>query len=139
MKTVLLWLLVSCGLSACVSVNVGSYVVPGETLDVEGSYYIVISDGDEHALYQLLKTNMLSKDLQVSFGKREDIPASATYLVEYGGQWQWDITWYLLNFDMRIYEPGSKLLIASSSSLRTSLARKSAEKIVVETLEELFE
>ena len=138
MKIIGLILLASLSLTACVSVDVSRYIVPGETLDKEGSYHIVISENDGHDLHELLKTNMLSKGLFVSFGTREDMPDDVTYLVEYGGQWQWDISWYLLNFNIRIYQPGSKLLVASSNSLRTSLGRKSAERVVVETLEQLF-
>jgi hypothetical protein len=125
-------------LASCVSVDVGSFIVPGETLDKKGNYYIVFSEDDQQALHETLRENMVLKGLSAESGFKDRMPENINYLVEYGGQWQWDITWYLLNFNVRIYDPKTKLLIASANSLRTSLGRKKAEEVVSETLAQLF-
>jgi len=125
-------------LTSCVTVDVGGYIVPGETLEREGKYYIVFSKNDQQALHETLRESMLSKGLSTKSGFNDRMPEDINYLVEYGGQWQWDVTWYLLNFNVRIYDPNTKLLIASANSLRTSLGRKKPEEIVSETLDQLF-
>lgn len=125
-------------LVSCVTVDVGGYVVPGEVLDREGEYYIVFYKEDQQALHELLRERMSAKGLSVASGFGDRMPEGTTYLVEYGGQWQWDVTWYLLNFSVRIYDPETKLLIASAHSMRTSLGRKKPEEIVTETLGKIF-
>lgn len=125
-------------LEGCVSVDVTGYVVPGETLEKGGGYYIVPSKDDMHGLNELLKEGLLAKGLLATSGIQDNMPEDIHYIVEYGGQWQWDITWYLLNFNVRIYHSETKLLIASANSLRTSLGRKSPKFIVSETLGKLF-
>jgi hypothetical protein len=123
--------------TACVS-DTGGYVVPGETLDEDGVFYIVFSKDDERALYQVLQEDMASRGLRVLSGFADRMPDDATYLVEYGSQWQWDITWYLLSFNIRIYHPETKLLIATANSMHTSVVRRPAEEVVSETLDQLF-
>ena len=137
-KTTGLVLILLLFLVGCVSVDVNGYIVPGETLEKGGNYYIVPSKKDLHGLNELLKEGMLAKGLLATSGTQDNMPEDIHYIVEYGGQWQWDITWYLLNFNVRIYHPETKLLIASANSLRTSLGRKSPEFIVNETLGKLF-
>lgn len=124
--------------AACASSDVGSYTVPGEELARSGSYYIVFSENDDRALHELLRKAMIARGLDASSGFADRVPADATYLVEYGSQWQWDVTWYLLHLSVRVYEPDERLLIAAAHSRRTSLVRKPAEEVVTETLDSLF-
>ncbi len=138
MIRVLILFCLGLSLSACVSVDVNGYIVPGETLEYDRQYYIVFSRNDEHALHDILERGMTVKGISVSTGFPDRMPLNTGYIVEYGGQWQWDVTWYLLNFNVRVYDPETKLLIASASSLRTSLGRKSPEEIVSETLSQIF-
>lgn len=125
-------------LSACATADVSSYVVPGETLDESGSWFIVFAENDERALHEKLRQEMVSRGLTASTGFADRVPEGTTYLVEYGSQWQWDVTWYLLDLSVRVYEPETRLLIASAHSVRTSLARKSSEQVVAETLDKLL-
>ena len=125
-------------LASCVSIDTGGYVVPGEILDERGKYYIIFSEDDQQALHELLREGMVAKGLFVESGFEDRMPEGVTYRVEYGGQWQWDVTWYLLNFNVRIYDPESKLLIASAHSLRTSLGRKKPEDMIAESLDKIF-
>lgn len=126
-------------LTACASADVGSYVVPGESLAESGSYYIVFAADDDRALHELLREGMVARDLDASSGFADRMPEDTTYLVEYGSQWQWDVTWYLLHLNVRVYEPGTRLLIASAHSRRSSLVRKPPEEVVAEALNVLFD
>jgi hypothetical protein len=124
--------------SSCATVDVGSYIIPGETLDFDGHYYIIDSKDDERGVAKIIKTVMSEKGIKISSGSKEDLPEGVNYTIEYGSQWQWDVTWYLLNFDFRVYNSESNLFIASAHSLRTSLERREPEHIVTETLNTLF-
>jgi len=125
-------------LTSCVAVDVGGYIVPGEELNRAGKYYIAFSKDDQRALHESLREQISAKGLSVTSGFEDRMPQDTNYLVEYGTQWQWDVTWYLLNFSVRIYEPETRLLIASAHSLRTSLGRKTPDEIVAEVLNEMF-
>ena len=125
-------------LSACATVDVGSYITPGTTLDVEDQYYIIFSGRDEQSLHQLLKTEIELRGYDVTSGFEDRIPEGTDYLIRYGGQWQWDVTWYLLNMDVKIYKPEPQLMVASAHSQRTSLVRKPASSMVKEVLDQLF-
>ena len=126
-------------LAACATTDVGSYIVPGETLEPSGSYYIIFSETDDRALHEMLRTAMIARGLDASTGFADRVPPDATYVVEYGSQWQWDLTWYLLHLSVRVYEPDERLLIAAAHSERTSLVRRPAGEVVAETLNELFQ
>lgn len=126
-------------LTGCATADVGSYLVPGEALAQSGRYYIVFSEEDDRAVHELLREEMIARGLDAASGFPDRMPQDTAYLVEYGSQWQWDATWYLLHLNVRVYEPDTRLLIASAHSQRTSLARRSPEEMVTETLNALFD
>ena len=120
--------------TGCASVSTDGYIAPGEKLAKSGHYYIVLSERDVRGLHVLLHEQLSLLGYDVKSGYREDTPDNSDYVVEYDGQWQLDITWYLLNFNIRIYQAESGLLVASGSSYRTSLVRKEPPEVVSETL-----
>lgn len=123
-------------LSACAT-NVGGYVVPGVQLQKDGRYFIKLRADDERGLGDLLQSQLESQGAIVNVDEQPAV-TDVDYIVEYGGQWQWDITWYLLNFDVRIFDAQTGLFVASASSLRTSIVRKEPSLVVDETLQQLF-
>ena len=125
-------------LVSCTS-EIGGYIVPGESLDREGDYYIVVEEEDRRLLYLILREKVASRGISVSSGSKDSIPMDVDFLVEYGGQWEWDLAWYLFDFNVRIYHPDTKFLIATASSLRTSLKRRPPAQVVEETLDQLFD
>lgn len=125
-------------LMSCATVDVGSYIASDANLSKHANYYIVLSSRDEQGLHKLLRENMASKGYAVSSGSEDLMPDGIDYMLKYGGQWQWDITWYLLNLDVKVYHPETKLLAASAHSQRTSLVRKPPKEMVTETLDQLF-
>jgi len=125
-------------LAGCASMEVTGYRVPGQTLSQTGKYYIAYGENDDHGLHSMIQREMEKRGLKTKVGFKSKMPRDTDYLVEYAAQWQWDITWYLLNFNVRISDPKTNLLIANGSSLRTSLVRKPPEVIVAETMEQVF-
>jgi len=135
LKVVLI--LVTTYLSGCVS-NQSGFVVPGESLVPSARYYVVKARDDERSLNEVIVRNLLAKGYSVSTGLREETPKAADYLINYGSQWQWDITWYLLDFDIRIYTHANNLFVASAHSEQTSLLRKPQDEIVASVINRIF-
>ena len=125
-------------LASCTS-EIGGYIVPGKSLDREGKYYVVVEEEDQRLLYLMLRENIDLRGISVSSGSADRIPQDADFLVEYGGQWAWDLAWFLFDFNVRIYDPDTRFLIASASSVRTSLKRRPPAQVVEETLDQLFD
>lgn len=124
-------------LSACAAVDVSGYKVPGEDLKANGTFQIILPEGDDRGLSGIVANGLKARGLALA-GEPKNERSGVDYKVQYGFQWQWDITWYLLNFDIRIYNAKTNLLVASAHSLRTSLVRKSPEEIVDETIEQII-
>ncbi len=120
------------------SAAVTGYVVPGEQLEPDGSYFIVFTADDDHGLHELLRNELAAYRPNTTSGFADRMPDGTDYLVEYDAQWQWDITWYLLVLTVRVYDPATRLMIATASSTRTSGARTAPDKMVTEALAELF-
>ena len=132
-------LLVICLALASCAIDVGGYITPDSNLNKQANYYIFHSTRDERGLHELLRKNMEMRGYNVSSGSEDDLQENIDYVLRYGGQWQWDVTWYLLNLDIKIYHSETRLLAASAHSLRTSLVRRSSEGVVSETLDQIFD
>lgn len=130
-------LLLTAGLAACYS-NQGAYVAPNVDLDHDALYFVVYSKRDERSLHEQIAERMRKRGFNVVTGFESQMPASAKYLVEYAGQWQWDMRWYLLALEIRLYRPDNRELIASAHSTRSSLAAKDPADMIDEALDQLF-
>lgn len=135
-KKIAFYLSILVFLTACVEVT--SYKDPNEILNNNAHYFLVVSDNDEKLIYKTIENKMLARGLSVEYGSRDQISENTKYLVEYGAQWEWDVTWFLYDFNVRIYDLKSGILIASANSNRSSFGRKSKDLIVTETLNQLF-
>ena len=56
-------------LLGCVTGDVGSYRVPGESIDLSLRYYLVINEADDHNLHELLLDKMRARNMSVISGK----------------------------------------------------------------------
>ncbi len=124
-------------LASCATQS-GGYIVPGESLDRAGKYHIVVAEEDRRLLYLILRDKLALRGISVTTASNDEIPQDLDFLVEYGSQWQWDLSWYLYEFNVRIYRAETKLLVASASSVRASLNRKPPAQMVDEVVFELF-
>jgi hypothetical protein len=124
-------------LTSCAT-NISGYVVPGENLGRDLVYVLEKDKNDERELYEIVKDQLTKKGLGVYF--REELPSGSIPKVniKYGARWQWDVTWYLLDFNIKFYDLNSSFLIASAQSSRTSLVRKEPTVMVKEALDKLF-
>jgi predicted CopG family antitoxin len=119
------------------SSTIGGYIVPGESIDRNLVYKIEKNKTDERGLSEIILRQLKKKGLKV-FIESSDTSKDYDVKIIYGGQWQWDMTWYLLNVDIRFYEKEPSLLLASAYSHRTSLVRKNPTEVVDEAISALF-
>ncbi|WHI52761.1 hypothetical protein P3339_08360 [Microbulbifer sp. MLAF003] len=119
------------------SSTMGGYIVPGESIDRNLVYKVEKNTTDERGLDEIISLQLKKKGLKV-FAESSDTSKDYDVKIVYGGQWQWDVTWYLLNVDIRFYEKESSLLLASAYSHRTSLVRKKPSQVVDEAISALF-
>lgn len=130
-------LLMTAGLAACYS-NQGAYVAPNVDLDHDALYFVVYSKRDERSLHELIAAQLRERGFEVATGFESQVPESARYIIEYGGQWEWDMRWYLLALEIRLYAATDHRLIAAAHSTRSSLAAKDPEGMIEEALDQLF-
>jgi len=60
-------------------------------------------------------------------------------IITYQDKWMWDITMYMIELTIQVRAPDTRISIASGRSFRTSLARRSPDEMVKETLDKIFE
>ncbi|GAB2876617.1 hypothetical protein ACCI51_13515 [Microbulbifer echini] len=132
-----IFLLAIFALTACSS-NQSQYIVPGVSLNKTDKYYVIRDNGDERNLDNLIVEALSDRGYTVSSGPKIDIPENINYLIYYGSQWQWDMTWYLLDFDLRVHTYTDNLFVASSNSWQTSLARKPHKEVISTAVDQLF-
>jgi len=91
-------------------------------------------DGRSSEVQPLLVQSLQERGFKISQGTESKRPADVTTVVRYDCQWHWDITWYLLDLQVGLYEAPENLLIASGHSTRSSLARAPANVVVEEAI-----
>ena len=124
-------------LGGCVSKR-HAMVVPGTDLASIKNYYVVTPWGDKNSVNNLICADLKSRQLQATTGLATQAPPDAQMLVTYQDKWCWDMSTYLLQLDIQFRKPATDVPMAAGTSLRTSLARKSASAMVKEVLDEIF-
>lgn len=124
-----------CG--GCSAASIENYRVPNTELHTDTTYFVVFDPNDERATHEVLREELVNRGINAASGFDDQIPNETKVIVRYGAQWHWDVTWYLLELDVRMYDADS-LLLASGKSRRYSIAREPAEVVVRETLDSIF-
>ncbi len=121
--------------------NVSRFQMPDTDLTNIRLLYIDPSN-DEHKaaeLRSLINANLTQRGYQVATKDSSVVFGEGDYVLEIAPDWHWDITWYLLELRVAIYEPKNNTLIAQAHSQQSSLARKSSETIVNRAMVSLFD
>jgi hypothetical protein len=124
-------------LSGCVSVQKGS-VMPGADLSTVKSVYVVRLASDGRNVNRMIADALVARGLSATTGDSLKAPDGVDAVITYQDKWMWDITMYMIQLDIQFRKPVSEIPIATGSSMRTSLARKSAEEMVKEVLDQIF-
>lgn len=124
-------------LQGCSSVQKGS-VLPGNDLSVIKKVYVVHLEKDGRNVNRLIADELVSRGITATTGEASQMPADVDAVITYQDKWMWDMTMYMIQLDIQFRKPVTEVPMATGSSMRTSLARKSPENMVKEVLDQIF-
>lgn len=125
-------------LTGCVT-NVSGYRVPGVNMsELQTLVLVPKADSEEGRQLEGLVADEFRRRGFAVLNARPENGGEGLAIVEYSAAWQWDITTYLLELRVALYETDSPLLIAQAQSHQSSLARRPVEEIVARTVAELL-
>lgn len=126
-------------LTSCMSMSsLNSTLAPGASIDDLGKIFVIRFEPDERQLNLIIADQLSLMGYPAVAGEEEEIPEDVNTLVSYRDNWQWDMTNYMIRINIQFHHGKSRALIASGESYRTSLARRSPEEMIRETLEEIL-
>jgi hypothetical protein len=141
MKSLINSLLLLCSLvflSGCVSNQKGA-IIPGNDIGALRKYYVVHLPADTRGVNQMIADELNSRGFTATTGEAVNVPADVDAVITYQDKWMWDITMYMIQLDIQFRKPVSDVPMATGSSMRTSLARKSPPNMIKEVLDQIFD
>jgi hypothetical protein len=96
-------------------------VNPSARNAVYQSAYVVVHGDRSSDMDANLQKELLRRGLSVSVGPEGSAPDDVQLLVRYADDWKWDLRMYLWSFDLMIYDPKIKVLLAEGSWKNSSL------------------
>jgi len=134
MKYVLAIALMVFSLTGCIA-NLESRKPAGTDLSNLKTFYVQKPPEESRGVERMLADRLTRMGYVASYGiDGPDTPVDA--IITYKDDWWWDLSWYLLQLDIQIRDPQTKLILATGHSKRTSLVRKSSDEIVEDVLNE---
>lgn len=134
-------LIAACLLSAGCATNIERFQMPDTDLTQVRKVYVATPDDERTAteLHSLVKANLEDRGYEVAERTESTTFAQGEYIFDYSADWHWDITWYLLDLRVAIYNPVDATLIAQAQSYQTSVVRRSNEIVVDRAIASLFD
>lgn len=119
------------GVLAGCSYDLTAARMPGVDLSAYRSFYVRRQVSDERSIAGLITSQLEDRGLQAATGVGPP-PSQAQVLVVYEDVWAWDLTTssYLMTLRIDLRDPATNVLLASATSYRSSLARKSPKETV---------
>jgi len=115
--------------------------MPGTDLSGFHAFYFSASSTDDADanLRSLIKLDLEARGFEIV--EVTDLATSNEGYArfDYKPDWHWDITPYLLELRVAVYNPEDSTLIAQAQSMQTSLARRSTEVVVERAIASLFD
>lgn len=121
--------------------NVSRFQMPGTDLADVRTLHVRIAPDERNAkdLQPALMANLKERGFELVMDGADAKYGEGHYIFDAAADWHWDITWYLIDFRVAIYEPQSETLIAQAQSQQSSLARKSVNVVVDRAMASLFD
>lgn len=119
--------------------KVRSTAVPVTSLKEKGKFYVVRYEPDKRNLNMIIADQLISMGFDAGAGEKSDMPDDIDTVVTYVDQWQWDMSDYMIEIDIKFRGAKDGALILSGESYRTSLVRRTPETMIKETLEEMLD
>lgn len=126
-------------LTGCSKAIVRSDSDPNSDLSAINSIYVRKLPADERGIEKVIENKLNEFGFRATSGVGVDPREKVDVIISYEDRWMWDITMYMLEIDINLHDPKTDFILASGSSYRTSLVRKSPEEMVGEVLREIFE
>jgi hypothetical protein len=134
MKCVVAIALMVFSLAGCIA-DLESRKPVGTDLSNLKTFYIQKLPEEGRGVERMLADRLTQLGYVASYGIDGPVtPVDA--IISYKDEWWWDLSWYLLQLDIQIRDPQTKLILATGHSKRTSLVRKSSDEIVEDVLNE---
>jgi hypothetical protein len=134
---IFIYLTISLLLFGCVT-NLTSNLAPDANFNELGKTFVVHFEPDKRNLNTIIADQLSLMGYPAIAGEKDEIPKDVDTLVTYLDNWRWDITNYMLKINIQFRDGKTRELIVSGESYRTSLARKSPEEMIKETLVEIL-
>ena len=112
--------------------------VAGQSLNTKKSFYVERHPKEDWNFHQMIADEIAFRGYTASAGEPGHAPAAVDAIVTYNDRWYWDMSPYLLQLDIRILDAKTRSLIASGTSYRPSLQRKSPKNMAKETVGVIF-
>ena len=123
------------------SSNLSRFQMPDSDLGDIVALHIDAPDAEERnaeEIRSLVATNLENRGYRVETRDPSATLGEGDYVFDIAADWHWDITWYLLELRVAIYEPEGNILVAQAQSQQSSLVRKSIEEVVERAMATLF-
>ena len=133
--------LIACLVVVGCSTNVSRFQMPGTDLTDLRVFHVRLP-GDDPATLELhayIRTELEERGYRVLSLDADTVYGETDARFEFKADWHWDITPYLLELRVAIYDPSDDTLIAQAQSLQSSLVRKSNEAVVHRAVAILFD
>ncbi|OGV73991.1 MAG: hypothetical protein A3K19_22735 [Lentisphaerae bacterium RIFOXYB12_FULL_65_16] len=124
--------------SGCIT-RLASTVAPGAELRALGKVFVVHFDPDKRYLNTIIADQLTLMGHPAATGERNEIPKDVDTLVTYKDNWQWDMANYMIRITIQFRNGRNETLLISGESYRTSLARRSPEVMIKETLTKMLD
>jgi hypothetical protein len=100
------------------------------------SFYVVQQPDSE--LHTPIVDELQALGYSATSGPRTGMPPGTDIMVTFNHAWMWDITMYLLEFEIQFRRPDDEAILASGKSYRPSLQRKDPRFMAHEILAALY-
>ncbi len=140
MKNVLCGLLLSIVLSlltGCVSSQKGT-ILPGNDIRTLKKFYVVQIPADTRGVNRMIADELVTRGFVVTTGPASLAPVEVDAVLTYQDKWMWDITMYMIKLDIQLRKPVSEVPMATGTSTRSSLVRKSPPEMIKEVLDQIY-
>jgi hypothetical protein len=111
---------------------------PGADVSSLRAFYVQKLPADGRGIEKVISDQLSAMGYSSSYGVPDSPPTRVDAVVTYQDRWMWDITMYMIQLDMQIRDPDSRVVLASGKSYRPSLERKSPEGMAEEVLTEIL-
>jgi hypothetical protein len=120
--------------TACAPYQVNHKFVGKSDLSEAKKFYVVHNPDDTTPLDIIIEEEIHNLGFIASRGEKEKMPDDTDVLVTYEFHWFWDLTNYLLQFEIELRDPATEYPLARGESWRASLARRSPQEMAGEIL-----